>query len=170
MAFSRQRERRLTCFLLGSRGLAPTQKIHATAFRSEAMNHAHSTPPATNAPDRHYVVALGLLLLGLSLHASAAPGLMLASEPAIVAANSLSALDGTHDARLQTLPYADDGAPKHWIGGLRHLSLVTLWQNRRATLFVGVDRRGVAGLHLQRREQGEAELPALQLASSFAAR
>jgi hypothetical protein len=116
------------------------------------------------------VVALGLLLLGVCASAGAAPGWMRANEPATVAANTLAALDSTHDARLQTLPYADDAAPKHWIGGLHRLSLVTLWQNRRATLFVGVDRRGVAGLHLQRREQGEAELPSLQLAAGFAAR
>lgn len=115
---------------------------------------------------------LAAALCTASLAAVADPAANLRTDPALVAAShvTLPGADAdTSPAALRQLRFKDSGAPKQWLGGLRRLSLVTFWQGRNASLFLGVNRNGQPGLHLQRRDPNETELPSLQLSGTDAA-
>jgi hypothetical protein len=68
--------------------------------------------------------------------------------------NSDSTLAGAHvrpDFKFQ-----DDDVLLRRLADMRSLPVMTLWQSRRAQIFFGVDRKGLAGLHIrQRREPAE---------------
>ena len=109
---------------------------------------------------------LAATLCATSLAAVADPAANLRTDPALVAASSGMLRGDGYDASpaaLRQLRFKDSDAPKQWLGGLRRLSLVTFWQGRNASLFLGVNRNGRPGLHLQRRDPNETELPSLQL-------
>ena len=112
---------------------------------------------------------LAATLCAASLAAAADPAANLRTDPALVAASSANLTPTDTDASpaaLRQLRFQDSDTPKRWLGGLRRLSLVTFWQGRHASVFLGVNRNGQPGLHLQRRDPGETELPSLQLSGT----
>lgn len=112
---------------------------------------------------------LAAALCTASLAAVADPAANLRTDPALVAAasaNSAPVDTDTSPAALRQLRFKENDTPKRWLGGLRRLSLVTFWQGRHASVFLGVNRNGQPGLHLQRRDPDETELPSLQLSGN----
>jgi hypothetical protein len=45
---------------------------------------------------------------------------------------------------------------RHRLSSIRFLKLVPLWDGRRLTIYVGVDRHGMAGLHIQQQDPAYA--------------
>lgn len=90
------------------------------------------------------------------------------SDVAAVAASDLEAiesqarrrpLDGpaNPDPRLNTLRFRDHLSPSTWLRNIKSLPLVTFWQSNRMSIFLGLNSKGLPGLHLQQTEPEEYE-------------
>jgi hypothetical protein len=49
-------------------------------------------------------------------------------------------------------PFADHDDPHVQLRALRHVRVLRLWDDRRLSVFVGLNRAGVPGLHFQQRD------------------
>jgi hypothetical protein len=55
----------------------------------------------------------------------------------------------THD--LPDIEFRANDAPVHRLAHMRSLPVMTLWQSPRTQVYLGVDRKGLAGLHFRQR-------------------
>lgn len=107
----------------------------------------------------------GMLLL-LCLAACPAAAETPSAEDAAIAAEVAAALPPAPalmaDVHVQPQPrfwlgrFVDHLDLRHRLSSIRFLKLVPLWDGRRLTIYVGVDRHGMAGLHIQQQDPAYA--------------
>jgi hypothetical protein len=56
---------------------------------------------------------------------------------------------------LPDFEFRDDGDLVRRLADMRSLPVMTLWQTRRTQIYLGVDQKGLAGLHFRQRGPGE---------------
>ncbi|MGH8265182.1 MAG: hypothetical protein ACRETU_03235 [Steroidobacterales bacterium] len=56
---------------------------------------------------------------------------------------------------LPDFHFHDDGDLVRRLADMRTLPVMTLWQSRRTQIYLGVDQKGLAGLHFRQRGPGE---------------
>jgi dihydropteroate synthase len=59
-------------------------------------------------------------------------------------------------ARTAPLRFFDRDSLRAQVESIRRLPLLRLFDNREMSIYLGVDRKGVAGLHLQQRRPNES--------------
>lgn len=132
-------------------------------FEDALASQRAPATPADSAPADAAVTAEAQRVLPAALVATA-------GTPTPDVANHLVPLPADHDpmpddavaaarempSRTTPLRFFDRDSLRAQIKSIRRLPLVRLFDNRQMSIYLGIDRKGVAGLHLQQRRPDEA--------------
>jgi hypothetical protein len=78
-----------------------------------------------------------------------------AARPAFMEAPPLGMVPVSRLTAFSMPDFADHNDPQGQLRALRHLRVLRLWDDRHLSVFVGLNREGLPGLHFQRRDPSD---------------